>query len=708
MEHIVLRHLSGSKAKQEDIFQLVGFKEITLGRDVTSSVRFGDDEEIMVGRHHARITQNPALPSLFFLTDLNSRNGTFVNDQQINGMVGLRRGDVVRLGASGPVFQFDIEPETESLAYERAPAVTLNLMEAPPPQPAQPNIQQATPHVAEHASAAKAAIEPAKAPLPNQSSRKLLVIGGGVFMGLIALAIGLLVYRSFGSETATESKKQDGAQPQLALTNANAGKYDHVHLSGVDTAEVEKDTQRAAWRLEVPPYLVLGTGHPGKSASDFDKPDGVAFSSTGLLFATDAANRRVQIWDVKSGARLAEFGHKVFGGEIVDIAVEPDNMVLITDQTLNLAYAFLPPQPGAMDDKGKPLGPYDYQFKGTRFGEQGFKKLGGIASDSRGRVYAVDAHRNDVVRFNPDGKVDKTWKFEKMNADGDTYLHGCEGIAIDEAANNLFIASEKDAVVEVFDWETGAYKHQFVGAAKDPSGKPTGKHVFFGSVEGLAIAQHHLLAVDESAGHIQIFDLAKTDAFDTDLDAYASPQPHRAGGYQGFFGHAPLVDFEDKTNIELQKQVKTGSIIPGQANPPGYFCSPDSIASYTDQATGESFIAIADQCNYRVVIYRWSDVSKAMGAAPIITMNDQKAENRPVPPPVVKSVSPPVTNPVAPNHRVTPDPVVTRTASETHANIPVKHNPVAGKGKENLKNQSDLAAHAKKGKKVKKDKKKQK
>jgi len=59
----------------------------------------------------------------------------------------------------------------------------------------------------------------------------------------------------------------------------------------------------------------------------------------------------------------------------------------------------------------------------------------------------------------------------------------------------------------------------------------------------------------------------------------------------------------------LQHQVKTGSIIPGQANPPGYFCSPDSIASYTDQASGETYIAVADQCNYRLVVYRWSDLS---------------------------------------------------------------------------------------------------
>ncbi|HKQ72526.1 MAG TPA: FHA domain-containing protein [Blastocatellia bacterium] len=620
MERIVLKHLNGSKTDQEERFPLSEFKEIILGRDPSSTVRFSDESENMVGRQHARVTRNIALPSQFFITDLNSRNGTFVNGRRIVGRVDLKPGDVVQCGVGGPQLRFMIEPETSPLTAEMA-APTADLLEFARAQPPRPGL----PLPASSVSPVGAAVAPAREPRVDQSkasagvlSRKPLIVGGGILIVLVALVAGAVLYRSIGSSSSSEVG-QAGATPKRgAQPNAVAGKYDHVHLSGEDTAEVEKDAERAAWRIEVAPYLALGSGHPGKADSDFDKPDGVAFSNTGLLYATDAKNRRVQVWDVKTGSHLAEFGHGVFGGEIVDIAITPDNTVLITDQTLNLAYVFAPPQPGALDEKGKPLGPYDYQFKGTRLGEQGFKKLGGIAVDSRGHIFAVDAHRNEVYRFNSDGKPDKTWKFEKTRGDGDTYLHGCEGIAIDEAAGNLFIASEKDAVIEVFDWETGGYKHEVVGAGNDNSDHPAGKHVFFGSVEGLAIAQHHLLAVDESAGHIQIFNLDRPDAFNTDLAGYAAPRPTRPTGYQGFIGHAPLVDFEDKTNLELQKQVKTGSIIPGQSNPPGYFCSPDSIASYTDQASGESYIAIADQCNYRIVVYRWSDIAKAMGvAAPI-------------------------------------------------------------------------------------------
>ncbi len=383
----------------------------------------------------------------------------------------------------------------------------------------------------------------------------------------------------------------------------------------------EKDPQREPWRLNVEPYTILGSGRPGKAATDFDKPDGVAFAPNGLLYATDAKNRRVQIWDVVKKAYVAEFGHGIFGGEIVDIAVSPNGAVYVTDQVLNLVYAFVPPQPGEKDEKGKTLGPYDYQFKGARFTEQHFDKLGGIAVDSRNRIYAVDAHLNEVRRLTEDGHVDPSWQFAKTRADGDTYLHGCEGIAIDESAGNILIASEKDAVIQVFDWETGAYKGKLIGARNDGSGKPTGKSLFSGSVEGLANAGKYLYAVDESVGHIQLFDLNNTALYNHDLNDLSASSRTRTSGYLGFFGHSPLVDFEDKSNKTLQQQIKDGAVIPGQANPPGYFCSPDSIATHTS-ADGETYIAIADQCNYRLVVYRGSDVMHALKAAqpaPIVT-----------------------------------------------------------------------------------------
>lgn len=406
---------------------------------------------------------------------------------------------------------------------------------------------------------------------------------------------------SLSAEAAVQKKKGGKKNPVVAAEPV-------VAPTGAGSGEVADAAARLAWSIDAQPFRTIGSGHPGKNASDIDKPDGAAFTPTGLLLATDAKNRRVHVWDVRTGERIGDFGTKYFGGEIVDIAVGPDGLVLVTDQTLNLAYAFTPPAPGAVGKTGQPASRADYQFAGTRFGEQGFDKLGGIYIDARRRVYCVDAHLDEVRRFTPDFQVDSTFHFQKTRPNGDTYLHGCEGIAINESTGDMFIASEKDNIVQVFDAETGAYRGRLVGAGVGPTGDPTGTKVFSGSVEGLAIAKNHLFAVDESAGRVQIFDLNVRTVYNTDLVKFSTPKVNRHRGYLGYVGHTALVDFEDKTNLELQQKVKDGAIIPGQANPPGYLCSPDSITAYTDPADGETFIVVCDQCNYRLAVYRLSDI----------------------------------------------------------------------------------------------------
>src|SRR5262245_16738888 len=224
----------------------------------------------------------------------------------------------------------------------------------------------------------------------------------------ILAVLATLSFLFFSSYAAPQKKKKAGGSPSATKTEAAPDKDADQPPAPAEPAAKE-DPARAVWRIEVEPYAIFGSGRPGKGAADFDKPDGVAFAPNGWLLATDAKNRRVQVWDVKTKAYLNEFGHGIFGGEIVDIAVSPAGITLVTDQTLNLAYAFIPANPGTVDVNGKKLGPYDYEFKGTRFGEQGFDKLGGIAIDSRGRIYAVDAHLNDVRRFNTNGSVDPGW-----------------------------------------------------------------------------------------------------------------------------------------------------------------------------------------------------------------------------------------------------------------------------------------------------------
>jgi serine protease Do len=109
-ERVILRHLKGSKSGTADEFPLESVSEIVLGRDPIAHVRFDADKDDLVGRQHARITRDPADPARFSLTDLSSRNGTFLNKLRVVGTMPLNPGDTIQLGAGGPEVRFELDP----------------------------------------------------------------------------------------------------------------------------------------------------------------------------------------------------------------------------------------------------------------------------------------------------------------------------------------------------------------------------------------------------------------------------------------------------------------------------------------------------------------------------------------------------------------------------------------------------------------------
>lgn len=110
IERIILRHLSGSKAGKEETFDLHQLQELTIGRHPSSRVQYDEAKDDLVSGQHARITQEAADPTAFTLTDLNSRNGLYVDKQRVITPVRLVPGNVIQLGAGGPEFEFDLEP----------------------------------------------------------------------------------------------------------------------------------------------------------------------------------------------------------------------------------------------------------------------------------------------------------------------------------------------------------------------------------------------------------------------------------------------------------------------------------------------------------------------------------------------------------------------------------------------------------------------
>lgn len=68
-------------------------KIITVGRETNNDVVIHDS---FVGRHHLQLIKDEA--GAFFVRDLDSTNGTFVNGQRIQGEVSVDKQDVIRIG----------------------------------------------------------------------------------------------------------------------------------------------------------------------------------------------------------------------------------------------------------------------------------------------------------------------------------------------------------------------------------------------------------------------------------------------------------------------------------------------------------------------------------------------------------------------------------------------------------------------------------
>jgi transcriptional regulator with GAF, ATPase, and Fis domain len=97
------------------VFQRAGRKEVlevdeflTIGRGLQAHLILEDD---FVSQRHARIERKPGG---FFLRDLQSRNGTYINGAQVFEAL-LQNGDTVQLGKSELLFQFERGDEKEKL-----------------------------------------------------------------------------------------------------------------------------------------------------------------------------------------------------------------------------------------------------------------------------------------------------------------------------------------------------------------------------------------------------------------------------------------------------------------------------------------------------------------------------------------------------------------------------------------------------------------
>jgi pSer/pThr/pTyr-binding forkhead associated (FHA) protein len=128
MQRILIRHLSGQRSNQIDSFPADLSEDLIAGRDPLAGIHFDPEQDDLVSRQHVKITTDPENPTAFRLIDLQSRNGTFVNQRRVYGSTFLNHNDRIQLGPSGPEFRFELDPPPLNDARGIVPTLSTELV----------------------------------------------------------------------------------------------------------------------------------------------------------------------------------------------------------------------------------------------------------------------------------------------------------------------------------------------------------------------------------------------------------------------------------------------------------------------------------------------------------------------------------------------------------------------------------------------------
>ena len=157
-----------------------------MGRDTDQTIHYDPERDDLVSKQHARISWEEGHDDKFLITDLNSRNGTYVNKQRISGTASIVHGDVIQLGPGGPEFHFDLEPRPEGMIRP-----TREINNVRDTRETATNSTLATPPL--KTSVGRATVERMLGQY-QQSSRKVLLNLAAAVIGVIVIGAGVLSY----------------------------------------------------------------------------------------------------------------------------------------------------------------------------------------------------------------------------------------------------------------------------------------------------------------------------------------------------------------------------------------------------------------------------------------------------------------------------------------------------------------------------------
>jgi RsiW-degrading membrane proteinase PrsW (M82 family) len=133
-----LRQVEKDGSSSPSVYQLVQSQICVLGRDLDCQIPVDPLAYTAVSRRHAEIrpvtttSSNLETGSLWWVCDLNSSNGTFINGQRLVGCQVLRHGDRIVLGQQGPTYYFEQTQQAMTKGWSESIA-PLNPEEIPEP-----------------------------------------------------------------------------------------------------------------------------------------------------------------------------------------------------------------------------------------------------------------------------------------------------------------------------------------------------------------------------------------------------------------------------------------------------------------------------------------------------------------------------------------------------------------------------------------------
>lgn len=110
MTHIILKHSNGSKAGLRETFTIDLGTHLSIGRGRGHDVVFNSENEVMVSRAHCRIVRDKYFPDQYYMEDIGSMNGTYINNSLIHKKTPLKTGDIITIGKNGPKIEFGLDP----------------------------------------------------------------------------------------------------------------------------------------------------------------------------------------------------------------------------------------------------------------------------------------------------------------------------------------------------------------------------------------------------------------------------------------------------------------------------------------------------------------------------------------------------------------------------------------------------------------------